>query len=77
VEIAAGQLVREFLDKWHLRPDGAAMSGAVATVLPARLEDGVRAVLKVQPVDDETSGEADALPAWDGRGGRRPAPGRR
>ena len=51
MEIADAGLVREFLHEWHLRPDGAAMSGAVATVLPVRLEDGVRAVLKVQPVD--------------------------
>lgn len=61
----------DFLGRWELRLDGPAMRGAVATVLPVRLPDGSPAALKIQPVDDETAGEADALRAWDGRGAVR------
>jgi streptomycin 6-kinase len=60
-------LAREFLERWHLRPDGAPTHGAVALVLPVRRLDGSPAVLKLQPVDEETRGEPIALRAW-GRG---------
>ncbi|MGW7540909.1 aminoglycoside phosphotransferase family protein [Streptomyces sp. NPDC054770] len=62
----------EFLDRWGLRPDGPSMCGRWALVLPVlRAGDGVRAVLKLQDMDDETVGEPVALRAWDGAGAVR------
>src|SRR4051794_30216043 len=42
------------------------MYGAVALVLPVVRADGTPAVLKLQPVSDETVGEPEALRAWNG-----------
>jgi streptomycin 6-kinase len=65
-------LADDLLDRWALRrDDGPPMCGAVALVLPVRLADGAPAVLKLQPVDDETGGEPAALRAWDGHGAVR------
>lgn len=64
-------LIAEFLDRWDLRPDGAALRGMVAVVLPVIRADGVPAALKVQPVDEETKGEPLALRTWDGAGAVR------
>ena len=58
-ELAAG-----FLDRWELRLDGPPAHGAVALVLPVRRADDTPAVLKLQPVDEETEGEPAALRAW-------------
>jgi streptomycin 6-kinase len=58
------QLVESLLGRWELRPAGEPMCGAVALVLPVRRADGGRAMLKVQPVDEETAGEPAALRAW-------------
>lgn len=58
-------------DRWGLRPTGAPMHGAVALVVPVERADGSPAVLKVQPVDEETEGEPVALRAWDGDGAVR------
>jgi len=68
---ALPQLVATLLDRWELRPDGEPMCGAVALVLPVRRADGSGAVLKAQPVDDETAGEPIALRAWAGNGAVR------
>jgi streptomycin 6-kinase len=59
------------LRRWDLTPDGPPGHGAVALVLPVRRADGTPAVLKLQPVDDETGGEPAALRAWAGRGAVR------
>ncbi|UED83845.1 aminoglycoside phosphotransferase family protein [Streptomyces profundus] len=64
-------LARSCLRRWELRLDGPAGSGAVALVLPVRRLDGSPAVLKLQPVDEETAGEPAALRAWDGDGAVR------
>ncbi|MFI8461085.1 aminoglycoside phosphotransferase family protein [Kitasatospora sp. NPDC085464] len=64
-------LARESLDRWELHPDGPASHGVVGLVLPVRCADGTRAVLKLQPVDEETAGEPLALRAWGGRGAVR------
>lgn len=64
-------LVAECLDRWTLRVDGPAGSGAVALVLPVVRADGTPAALKLQPVDDETRGEPVALREWAGRGAVR------
>ncbi len=55
-------------DRWALRPTGTPMHGFVALVVPVERADGSPAVLKVQPVDQETEGEPVALRAWDGDG---------
>lgn len=57
-------LAEEFLDRWELRPDGEPAHGVVALVLPVLRADGSAAVLKLQPVDDETRGEPLALRTW-------------
>lgn len=64
-------LAAECLDQWRLRVDGQPTCGAVAFVLPVRRADGTAAVLKLQPVDDETVGEPLALRAWNGDGAVR------
>ncbi|RKN06352.1 hydroxyurea phosphotransferase [Streptomyces radicis] len=64
-------LVDARLDAWRLRTDGPAACGAVALVVPVLRADGSPAVLKVQPVDDETEGEPTALRAWGGDGAVR------
>ena len=56
------------MERWQLEVDGEVASGAVALIIPVARQDGSRAVLKLQPVDDETSGEPAALRAWAGRG---------
>ncbi|WP_442816033.1 aminoglycoside phosphotransferase family protein [Streptomyces sp. NBC_01205] len=61
-------LASDCLDRWELRLDGAPSHGAVALVLAVVRADGALAVLKLQPVDDETRGEPLALTAWAGRG---------
>ncbi|MFJ6431866.1 aminoglycoside phosphotransferase family protein [Streptomyces sp. NPDC091416] len=58
-------MAADFLERWGLRPDGQAMHGVCALVLPVvRVADGRRAALKLQPVDEETAGEPVALRLW-------------
>ncbi|MDT0264794.1 aminoglycoside phosphotransferase family protein [Streptomyces sp. DSM 44915] len=64
-------LAERCLERWALTPDGPVANGAVALVLPVRRADGTAAVLKLQPVDEETRGEPLALRAWDGAGAVR------
>ncbi|WP_129841843.1 aminoglycoside phosphotransferase family protein [Streptomyces sp. RFCAC02] len=64
-------LAERMLDHWGLRPAGPARHGAVALVLPAVTRDGTPAVLKLQPVDEESEGEPAALTAWGGDGAVR------
>jgi streptomycin 6-kinase len=59
------------MDRWELVGDGQVASGAVALIIPVVRRDGSKAVLKLQPVDDETGGEPAALRAWAGRGAVR------
>jgi streptomycin 6-kinase len=61
-------LAAAYLDRWELTTDGPVTSGAVALIIPVVRPDGSEAVLKLQPVDDETGGEPAALTAWAGRG---------
>ncbi|MFJ7912581.1 aminoglycoside phosphotransferase family protein [Kitasatospora sp. NPDC096204] len=64
-------LAEELLDRWELRPDGPVAHGVVGLVLPVLRVDGSPAVLKLQPVDEETVGEPIALRTWDGHGAVR------
>ncbi len=61
-------LAASYLDRWQLAIDGPVASGAVALIIPVACRDGSKAVLKLQPIDDETGGEPAALQAWAGRG---------
>src|SRR5687768_9139653 len=74
---AAPHLVEGLIDKWRLHVDGPPLHGAVALVVPVRREDGVRAMLKLQPLVDERffvqerhafDAEPLALRAWNGNG---------
>lgn len=60
-----------YLDRWQLAIDGPVASGAVALIVPVGRRDGSKAVLKLQPVDDETRDEPAALQAWAGQGAVR------
>jgi streptomycin 6-kinase len=64
-------LAAAYLDRWELAIDGPVASGAVALIIPVVRGDGPKAVLKLQPVDDETGGEPAALQAWAGQGAVR------
>ncbi|MFE7853387.1 aminoglycoside phosphotransferase family protein [Streptomyces sp. NPDC057403] len=64
-------LAGDFLGRWALRPDGEPMHGVSALVLPVLRADGTPAVLKLQPLDEESEGEPVALRAWDGDGAVR------
>ncbi len=64
-------MVRGYLDRWSLTPDGAVMHGMVALVLPVRRADGTPAALKLQPKDPEHPGEPSALRVWAGDGAVR------
>jgi streptomycin 6-kinase len=68
---AAPGLAAGLLDRWQLRLDGAPTCGAVALVLPVLRAEGTPAVLKLQPLTDDTVGEPDALRAWNGDGAVR------
>ncbi|MET8983003.1 aminoglycoside phosphotransferase family protein [Streptomyces sp. NPDC004539] len=60
------ELAEGFLDRWDLRLDGPSMHGMCALVLPVVRTDGLRAVLKLQLLDEESEGEPVALRLWDG-----------
>jgi streptomycin 6-kinase len=64
-------LVDRWRHEWQLQLDGAPQSGAVALVVPVVRADGTPAVLKLQPVDEETRGEPIALACWAGNGAVR------
>ncbi|MEU3523624.1 aminoglycoside phosphotransferase family protein [Streptomyces sp. NPDC038707] len=68
---ALPHLAADFLDRWGLGPDGPPMHGVSALVLPVVRADGLRAVLKLQLLDEESAGEPVALRAWDGDGAVR------
>ncbi|MFE3602480.1 aminoglycoside phosphotransferase family protein [Streptomyces sp. NPDC059142] len=61
----------DLLARWELRVNGPSLTGRCALVLPVEGADGTPAMLKLQPVDDETAGEPVALRAWDGDGAVR------
>jgi streptomycin 6-kinase len=64
-------LAADLIERWELRRDGPPICGAVALIVPVVRADGTPAMLKIQPVDDETVGEPVALRAWNGAGAVR------
>ncbi len=65
------RLLRELVDEWSLAPDGAAVHGHTAVVVPVRTDDGDAAVLKVGWPHWEAEHEALALQTWHGNGAAR------
>lgn len=65
------ELVRRYLKRWSLLPDGAAIAGNNATVHPVRTADGIAAMLRVEPGSDSFAREIVALTLWDGDGAVR------
>lgn len=68
---ALPMLAADLQRQWRLRLDGPAVAGNIALAQPVRDHHGAAAVLKLQPVDDETCGEPIALQAWSGNGAAR------
>jgi len=63
--------VVDLLEQWQLRSDGDPIQRSGSTVLPVRTSDGVRAILKVTGLDDETTHEHLVLRRWGGSGAVR------
>ncbi|MFE3825774.1 aminoglycoside phosphotransferase family protein [Streptomyces sp. NPDC059092] len=68
---ALPDMAATLLARWGLRVNGPSLTGRCALVLPVEDTAGVPAMLKLQPVDDETAGEPVALRAWGGDGAVR------
>ncbi|GAA2834080.1 aminoglycoside phosphotransferase family protein [Kribbella solani] len=56
--------VERYVREWELTVDGAPISGEASLVLPVVRRDGAAAMLKIQPVNDESEDEALALRTW-------------
>ena len=65
------QLVADCLDRWSLRLDGPPRHGSVGFMVPVLRVDGVRAALKLQPVEEDSIGASLALRTWNGNGAVR------
>ncbi|GIG69994.1 aminoglycoside phosphotransferase family protein [Phytomonospora endophytica] len=63
--------IDRYIRDWDLRITGNAMAGMGSLVVPVDVAGGTPAMLKLQPVDDETVGEAVGLRIWDGDGSVR------
>ena len=53
-----------YLDQWDLTVTGQPLNGAASLILPVVRRDGAEAMLKLQPVNDESEDEALALRTW-------------
>ena len=65
------KLIKELVEDWSLQPDGAAMHGATAYVLPVLDEEQTPAALKIIAPHPEAEHEHLALRTWDGNGAVR------
>jgi streptomycin 6-kinase len=54
----------EYVDRWELTVTGQPLNGEASLILPVVRRDGTEAMLKLQPVNDESEGEALALRTW-------------
>jgi streptomycin 6-kinase len=57
-------MVERYVDAWQLSVDGGPLSGEASLIVPVVRRDGIRAMLKLQAVDDESESEALALRTW-------------
>jgi streptomycin 6-kinase len=60
-------LREDLLGRWHLSPDGPALAGHTAIVLPVQDADGVRRALKAGLPEPDNAGEIRTLQLWGGR----------
>jgi streptomycin 6-kinase len=56
--------VAEYVDRWQLTITGALLNGEASLIVPVVRRDGTEAMLKLQPVNDESESEALALRTW-------------
>ena len=61
---ALPQQAAEYVGRWDLTLDGEPLNGMASLILPVVRRDGAKAMLKLQPVNDESEGEALALKTW-------------
>lgn len=54
----------EYVDRWQLTVTGPPLNGEASLILPVVRRDGAEAMLKLQPVNDESESEALALRTW-------------
>lgn len=54
----------EYVGRWDLTLDGEPLNGMASLILPVVRRDGAEAMLKLQPVNDESESEALALKTW-------------
>ncbi|ADB29216.1 aminoglycoside/hydroxyurea antibiotic resistance kinase [Kribbella flavida DSM 17836] len=59
------ETANSYLDRWQLTVDGPPLHGGASLVLPVRRSDGVPAMLKLQPLNEENAAEALGLRTWD------------
>jgi len=57
-------MAAEYAGRWELTIAGQPLNGAASLILPVVRRDGTQAMLKLQPVNDESSSEAFALRTW-------------
>jgi len=57
-------MAAHYLDRWQLTVTGPPLNGAASMILPVVRRDGTEAMLKLQPVNDESEAEALALRTW-------------
>jgi streptomycin 6-kinase len=65
------RLAAECAERWSLRLGEPFEPARISLVVPAWLQDGTRAVLKLTFPEPDSEHEADALAHWDGRGAVR------
>jgi streptomycin 6-kinase len=58
------EAVAEYVDRWQLTIAGEPLNGEASLILPVVRRDGAEAMLKLQPVNDESESEALALRTW-------------
>jgi streptomycin 6-kinase len=54
----------EYVGRWDLTVDAEPLNGMASLILPVVRRDGAKAMLKLQPVNDESESEALALKTW-------------
>ncbi|WP_433164091.1 aminoglycoside phosphotransferase family protein [Kribbella sp. CA-247076] len=57
-------MAAEYVDRWQLTVKGDPLHGAASLILPVVRRNGTEAMLKLQPTNDESAGEALALRTW-------------
>jgi streptomycin 6-kinase len=64
-------IAEDCAEQWSLELEDPIEPGHISLVVPVRLQDGERAILKINFPEPESEHEADALRRWDGQGAVR------